>query len=67
VDSNEYPLSRPLFHYSDANIIKEKPQVAAYLYFFLTHVNDEISDVGYFPANDTVLSAAMDAWKEAVK
>ncbi len=67
VDSNEYPLSRPLFHYSDANIIKEKPQVAAYLYFFLTHVNDEISDVGYFPANDDALSGAMDAWEEAVK
>jgi phosphate transport system substrate-binding protein len=67
VDSNEYPLSRPLFHYSDATIMQEKPQVAAYLYFFLTHVNDEIVDVGYFPANDAVLSAAMDAWKEVVK
>ncbi len=67
VDSNEYPLSRPLFHYSDATIIKEKPQVAAYLYFFLTHVNDEIADVGYFPANEAVLSAALDAWNAAVK
>jgi len=67
VDSNEYPLSRPLFHYSDANIIKEKPQVAAYLYFFLTHVNDEIKDVGYFPANDAALSGAMDKWKAAVQ
>jgi phosphate transport system substrate-binding protein len=67
VDSNEYPLSRPLFHYSDANIIKEKPQVAAYLYFFLTHVNDEIADVGYFPANEAVLSTALDAWEAAVK
>jgi phosphate transport system substrate-binding protein len=67
VDSNEYPLSRPLFHYSDATILKEKPQVAAYLYFFLTNVNDEIVDVGYFPANSAVLSAALDDWKEAVK
>jgi len=67
VDSNEYPLSRPLFHYSDASIIKEKPQVAAYLYFFLTHVNDEIKDVGYFPANDAALSGAMDALMAAVK
>jgi len=67
VNSNEYPLSRPLFHYSDASIIKEKPQVAAYLYFFLTHVNDEIKDVGYFPANDAALSGAMDALMAAVK
>jgi len=67
VDSNAYPLSRPLFIYSDANILKEKPQAAAFVYFFLTEVNNEIGDVGYFPANDAVLSAAMDAWMEAVK
>ncbi|HAV78150.1 MAG TPA: phosphate-binding protein, partial [Anaerolineae bacterium] len=28
VDDNSYPISRPLFLYSDATIIKEKPQVA---------------------------------------
>jgi len=67
VDSNEYPLSRPLFLYSDATILKEKPQAAAFIYFFLSEVNNEIGDVGYFPANDTVLSAAMDTWKAAVK
>jgi len=67
VDNNSYPLSRPLFVYSDASIIAEKPQVAAFLYFFLTEVNNEIGDVGYFPANDTVLSGAMDAWKAAVE
>ena len=67
VDSNEYPLSRPLFIYSDATILQEKPQVAAFVYFFLTEVNNEISDVGYFPANDAMLSSAMDAWQEVVK
>jgi phosphate transport system substrate-binding protein len=67
VDSNEYPLSRPLFLYSDATILQDKPQAAAFIYFFLNNVNDEIADVGYFPANDAVLSTAMDAWKEAIK
>jgi len=67
VDSNKYPLSRPLFIYSDASILKEKPQVAAFIYFFLTEVNNEIGDVGYFPANDTVLSDAMSAWEAAVQ
>lgn len=66
VDSNEYPLSRPLFLYSDASIFAEKPQVAAFVHFFLSEVNNEISDVGYFPANEAVLSAAMDAWEAAV-
>ena len=67
VDSNAYPISRPLFIYSDATILKEKPQVAAFIYFFLTEVNYEIGDVGYFPANDAVLSGAMDAWQAAVE
>ena len=67
VDNNSYALSRPLFIYSDAAIIAEKPQVAAFIYFFLTEVNNEIGDVGYFPANDTALSKAMDDWKAAVK
>ncbi|MBN1305050.1 MAG: phosphate ABC transporter substrate-binding protein PstS family protein [Anaerolineales bacterium] len=67
VDSNEYPLSRPLFIYSDAAILQEKTQAAAFVYFFLTEVNNEIGDVGYFPANEDVLAAALDAWAEAVK
>ena len=67
VDSNEYPLSRPLFLYSDATILKEKPQAAAFIYFFLTEVNNEIGDVGYFPANNEVLSTAMDVWKAATE
>ena len=50
VDAGEYPLARPLFIYSDAKIIAEKPQVAAFIYFYLTNVNDNIVDVGYFPA-----------------
>ena len=67
VDDNSYPLSRPLFLYSDATILKDKPQAAAFIYFFLTEVNSEIGDVGYFPANDTVLAGAMSAWEEATK
>ncbi|MEW5828541.1 MAG: PstS family phosphate ABC transporter substrate-binding protein [Chloroflexota bacterium] len=67
VDDNSYPLSRPLFIYSDATIMKEKPQVAAFIYFFLTEVNNEIGDVGYFPANETVLQAALDSWMAATK
>jgi phosphate transport system substrate-binding protein len=67
VDSNTYPLSRPLFLYSDAEIMKSKPQVAAYINFFLTYVNDEIVDVGYFPAPAADLQAAVQAWLEAME
>lgn len=67
VDSNEYPLARPLFIYTTAQIMQEKPQVAAFVNFFLTYVNEEVIDVGYFPANAEALTAAKIAWKEAMK
>ncbi len=65
VDDGTYPISRPLFIYSDATIMAEKPQVAAFIYFYLTNVNDNITDVGYFPAPAADLQAAMDAWTAA--
>ena len=65
-ESNEYPLSRPLFIYSDAKIMQDKPQVASFIWFFLNNVNNEISDVGYFPVSDAKLQEGIDAWNEAV-
>jgi len=65
-EDNSYPISRPLFIYSDAKIMQEKPQVAAFIYFYLANVNNEILDVGYFPASEESLQAAMDAWTAAV-
>jgi phosphate transport system substrate-binding protein len=67
VDSNEYPLARPLFMYSDAGIMQAKPQMAAFLNFVLTYVNEEIEDVGYFPASDAALDQARQAWLDAVQ
>ncbi|MCE2467766.1 MAG: phosphate ABC transporter substrate-binding protein PstS family protein, partial [Caldilineaceae bacterium] len=42
VDNASYPLARPLFMYSTAAILHEKPQVADFLNFVLTYVNEEI-------------------------
>jgi len=67
VDSGDYPLARPLFLYSDAEIMQSKPQVAGYINFFLTYVNDEITDVGYFPASDEALGLSRVRFLEAVK
>ena len=65
-ESGEYLLARPLFLYSDAAILQEKPQVAAYIWFFLNNVSHEISDVGYFPVSDAKLQEGIDAWNAAV-
>ena len=53
--------------YSDAAIMQEKPQVAAYLNFVLSYVNEEIIEVGYFPASDAALDAARQAFLDASK
>jgi len=66
VDSGEYGLARPLFLYSTAEIMQEKPEVAAYLNFYLDRVNQEIEDVGYFSLGDEALNAAMLTWMNAM-
>jgi phosphate transport system substrate-binding protein len=66
-ESGEYKLSRPLFIYSDAAILQSKPQVAAFINFFLTYVNEEIEAVGYFPASAEALDASRQAWLDGMK
>lgn len=60
VNANTYPLARPLFIYSSAGIIAEKPQVGEFIAFYLNNVNDVIDEVGYFPAPDEALQEAAD-------
>lgn len=66
VDNGTYPLARPLYIYSAPNILTEKPQVAAFINFYLTHVNEEISDVGYFPSSEDNLAQSIKNWLEAM-
>lgn len=66
-ENGEYPLARPLFIYSDAAIMQSKPQVAAFINFYLTYVNEEVQAVGYFPASAAALDAARQAWLDAMK
>jgi phosphate binding protein len=64
-ESGEYPIARPLFIYSDTSIMTEKPQVAAFIYFYITNVTDEILDVGYFPVSESKFQENLEAWKAA--
>lgn len=66
-ENGEYELARPLFIYSDAQIMQDKPQVEAFINFFLTFVNEEIQTVGYFPASVEALDVAKQAWLDAQK
>lgn len=66
VDAATYPLARPLFMYTTPTILRDKPQVAAFLNFVLTYVNEEIIDVGYFPASATDYQNALADWHAAM-
>lgn len=62
-----YALSRPLYLYSDAAIMKAKPQVAGFINYFLTNVNSLIEDVGYFPASQEKMQSTYQNWISAVE
>jgi phosphate transport system substrate-binding protein len=66
-EDGSYKLSRPIFIYSDAEIIQSKPQVGSYINFYLTRVNEVISEVGYFPASQVALDEAKMKLAEVVK
>ena len=66
VENGSYPLARPLFIYSDATVMQEKPQVAAYVNYFLSSVNEVIDEVGYFPASAQALNQAKQSWLDAM-
>lgn len=58
VNEGTYPIARPLYMYTDASVIAAKPQVAEFIAYYLSNVNDVISGVGYFPAPTEALEDA---------
>ena len=55
VDNGTYPLARPLYLYVAPDALAEKPEVAAFVHFYLSQVNQVIDQVGYFPAVQEVI------------
>jgi phosphate transport system permease protein len=64
-ESGEYPLARPLFIYTTADIMAEKPQVAAFVNYYLSAVGDVIGEVGYFAAGAQASGENVTAWLAA--
>ena len=67
VDNGKYPLARPLFLYSSAKIMKDKPQVASFINFYVNRVPDALKKVTYFPAPAVETDKARQNWLDAVK
>jgi phosphate transport system substrate-binding protein len=67
INDNSYaPLSRPLFIYPDLNKAKERPELKAFVDFYLENTNTLSAEVGYIALPDVLLQAEKDEWAAAV-
>ncbi len=63
--ATSYTLSRPLYIYSDADIMRAHPQAAAFISYYLANVSDAIVEAGYFQASSAALEPARHNWLTA--
>jgi phosphate transport system substrate-binding protein len=67
VDSPEpYPLLRPLFLYTSTSALAEKTAVQNFIVYYLTHVNNYIQDVGYYPVSLEAVPAQVEMLNQAL-
>ncbi len=67
INDNSYaPLSRPLFIYPDVGKAKERPELKAFVDFYLENTNALSAEVGYIAMPDALLQAEKDKWAAAV-
>lgn len=60
VEDGSYPLARPLFAYVDAQTIRQRPQVAAYLHVLLSNLDTLTVDAGFFAPSERLYDANID-------
>jgi len=65
VQNGEYSLARPLYIYTSADIMTEKPQVAAFVNYYLDHAPEAVDTIGYFPAAPGDMEASRERVAEA--
>ncbi|MDJ0677057.1 MAG: substrate-binding domain-containing protein [Calothrix sp. MO_167.B42] len=67
VKNGTYPLSQTLLIYTDINRLKQKPQVSAFINFYLSHVNEEIVKAGLLSIGQQELNQSKMKWLEIMK
>ena len=50
VATGQYSLTRPLYVYTAASVLQEKPQLAGFLSYYLGHVSERAATAGFFAA-----------------
>jgi phosphate transport system substrate-binding protein len=66
INSGQYePLSRPLFIYISKKAAA-RPEVQAFVEFYLDNVSRVVADVGYIEVTDEVLDEERQEWEEFI-
>ena len=65
-DKTYTPLSRPLFIYPNSKSL-ERPEVKAFVDFYIENVGELAKEVGYFPLNADEYQAVKTKWDDFVK
>lgn len=65
-DGTYKPLSRPLFIYPNVGEAKTRPELKAFVDYYLANAKADAAEVGYVAAPDTVLADATAKWAAAV-
>ncbi|KAA3659410.1 MAG: phosphate ABC transporter permease PtsA [Chloroflexi bacterium] len=65
VEDGSYPLARPLYLYTTADVLESNQAAGVFTNYYLTHVAEEVEDVGYFPSSADSLSEAQNNWVAA--
>jgi phosphate transport system substrate-binding protein len=67
INDNSYaPLSRPLFIYPDVGKAKERPELKAFIDYYLANTSAFTTEVGYIPLPDDLLAGEVAEWEAAV-
>jgi phosphate transport system substrate-binding protein len=67
INDNSYaPLSRPLFIYPDVGKAQERPQLKAFVDYYLANTSEFSAEVGYIALPDALLAAEVTEWETAV-
>ncbi len=67
VGAGTYPLTRKLYMITSPAVLKNKPQVAAFVSYYLTNLPAVARPIGFFPPASTILDENTSGYMNAVK
>ncbi len=63
--AGDYLLARPLFVYTSQGILLQRPQVSAFVNFYLNNAAQVAEEVGYISASEETLADGLAQWERA--